>query len=469
MKEQDDSKAILESISDGVFTVDAEWRITSFNRAAEEITGVSREDALGSYCSEVLRSSLCGKECALGKTLKTGIPVINKSCYFINGSGEKIPITLSTAVLKDARGKIIGGAESFRDVSEIEALKQKIASPGRAKPLQSRSPAMARVIQLVETVAPSESTILIEGETGTGKEVTARAIHALSSRRDEPFLGVNCGALPETLLESTLFGHRKGAFTGAVEDQPGLFARAGRGTLFLDEIGDISPALQVRLLRVLQEQEYEPVGGRSTVKAEARIIAASNKNLKSLMEEGRFRQDLYYRLNVIRIVLPPLRERTEDILSLADSFIEEFNRKHDKKIEGFVPEVLKILQDYPWPGNIRELENVMERACVLCRDSVIGPDCFAFDGLAAPPLPGYGSAMPQKNIVSTPGLLSAAPAAAPSDLLLSRKEEAERAEIIEALRRTGGSRIKAAALLGIHKTTLFRKIKKYHISPSQRS
>ena len=384
MKEQDDSKAILESISDGVFTVDSEWRITSFNRAAEEITGVSREDALGSYCSEVLRSSLCGKECALGKTLKTGIPVINKSCYFINGSGEKIPITLSTAVLKDSRGKIIGGAESFRDVSELEALKQKIAAPGGVKPLQSRSPSMARVIQLIETVAPSESTILIEGETGTGKEVTARAIHALSGRRDEPFLGVNCGALPETLLESTLFGHRKGAFTGAVEDQPGLFARAGRGTLFLDEIGDISPALQVRLLRVLQEQEYEPVGGRSTVKAEARIIAASNKNLKTLMEKGLFRQDLYYRLNVIRVTLPPLRDRTEDILSLADSFIEEFNRKHDKKIDGFGPEVLKILQDYPWPGNIRELENVMERACVLCRDSVIGPDCFAFDDAACP-------------------------------------------------------------------------------------
>ena len=462
MNKQEDYKAILESISDGVFTVDAEWRITSFNRAAEEITGVSRQDALGSFCSEVLRSSLCGKECALGKTLKTGIPVINLGCYFINGSGEKIPITLSTAVLKDSRGKIIGGAESFRDVSELESLKQKIAAPKQAKPLESRSPAMARVIQLVETVAPSDSTILIEGETGTGKEVTARAIHNLSSRRDEPFLGVNCGALPETLLESTLFGHRKGAFTGAVDDQPGLFARAGRGTLFLDEIGDISPALQVRLLRVLQEQEYEPVGGRSTAKAEARIIAASNKSLRELMEKGLFRQDLYYRLNVIRISLPSLRERTEDILSLADFFIEEFNRKHDKKIEGFGPDVLDILQSHAWPGNIRELENVMERACVLCRDTFIGLDCFAFDGLSNPHLPGSGSNLTESRVFGpTPTDSSFYKTALPG---LSRKEEAERAEIIDALKESGGSKIKAAALLKIHKTTLFRKLKRYQIT-----
>jgi transcriptional regulator with PAS, ATPase and Fis domain len=311
-------------------------------------------------------------------------------------------------------------------------------------------------------VAPSESTILIEGETGTGKEVTARAIHSLSSRRDEPFLGVNCGALPETLLESTLFGHRKGAFTGAVEDQPGLFARAGRGTLFLDEIGDISPALQVRLLRVLQEQEYEPVGGRETVRAEARIIAASNKSLRELMEKGLFRQDLYYRLNVIRISLPPLRERTEDILSLADFFIEEFNRKHDKKIEGFGADVLDILQSHSWPGNIRELENVMERACVLCRDTFIGLDCFAFDGLDTPPPRGSGSNLPDAKVFGqTP---TEPPSSEPALPGLSRKEIAERAEIIDALSEAGGSRIKAAALLGIHKTTLFRKLKRYQIT-----
>ena len=261
-----DNSTILESISDGVFSVDHDWKISSFNRAAEQITGINRSEALGRYCSEVFRSSLCGEQCALRETLQTGKPIIDKRCYFINSKGKKISVTLSTAVLKDHHGNIMGGAETFRDISEIEVLKKQLSKQIKLGSLISHSVYMKVVIAMVEAVAETSTTVLITGETGTGKEVTAKALHQLSDRNKQPFIAVNCAALPENLLESSLFGHIKGAFTGAYENKQGYFARAASGTLFLDEIGDISPALQVRLLRVLQEREFEPVGSHKPQK-----------------------------------------------------------------------------------------------------------------------------------------------------------------------------------------------------------
>ena len=443
-----DFEAILESISDGVFTVDENWRISSFNRAAEEITGVSREEAIGRPCSEVLRSSLCGRECALRKTLENGQPVIGKNCYFIDIEGEQIPISLSTAVFKNSKGEIIGGAETFRDLSELEALKKQMpAADYRAGDLSSRSPAMQPVLNMVEMVAPTDSTVLIYGETGTGKELTARAVHDLSERRDEPFVAINCAALPENLLESTLFGHKKGAFTGAMEDHEGVFARTGKGSLFLDEIGDISLALQVRLLRVLQEGEYEPVGSNRTVKTEARIIAATHRNLRERIAEGQFREDLYYRLNVVSVDLPPLRERKEDIPSLVTLFILRFNSRHQKNIQDISSETLSCLLNYSWPGNIRELENVMERACILCREEFISPSCLPVE--ITGPDPGSPAALQGGD--------------SPQDSLTQSREEAEILRIRSALEKTGNNKQAAADLLGIHKTTLFRKLKKYNI------
>ena len=264
-KPPDSTEIILESISDGVFTVDRDWRITSFNRAAEEITGIAREEAIGKRCSEVFKASMCEGDCALCLTLETGEPVINKSAFIVDVEGRRIPISVSTALLRDPKGRVIGGAETFRDLSLVEELRKELEGRFQLGDLVSRSPAMRKVFDVLPQVAASDSTVLIQGETGTGKELVARAIHGLSPRRDQPFVAVSCGALPDTLLESELFGYKAGAFTGAVKDKPGRFALAEHGTLFLDEIGEISPALQVRLLRVLQERTYDPLGGTKPV------------------------------------------------------------------------------------------------------------------------------------------------------------------------------------------------------------
>lgn len=434
-----DKEIILESISDGVFTVDSSWRITSFNRAAEQITGVSREEALGAYCSEVFRSSICGDHCALRETIDSETPIINRGCYFINSDGRRIPITLSTAVLRDESGRVIGGAETFRDISEIEELREKLRHEVAAGNLESRAPSMQSVLQLISVVAPADATVLITGETGTGKEVTARAVHTRSRRCEFPFVAVNCAALPENLLESELFGHTKGAFTGAVSDKEGLFSRAGEGTLFLDEIGDISPALQVRLLRVLQEREFQPIGSAEMLESKARIIAATNKNLREMVAAGTFREDLYYRLNVVHLELPPLRERREDIPLLAELFIRKFNSKYGLTVPGIRPETLAILQAYSWPGNIRELENSIERATIVC-----GGEPLAVAHLTRE-IAGTGAGT------------------APAGSFYESREEAERRTIEEALR-SSKTKLEAARTLGIHKTTLFKKIRRYGIS-----
>jgi len=436
--------AILESISDGVFTVDGEWRVRSFNRAAETITGVPREEAIGRRCDEVFRSSLCGAECALQQTMQTGRPIIGKSAYIVTAEGERIPISISTAVLKDADGKVIGGAEVFRDLSEVDALRQELAGRFHAGDLVSRSPMMQRLFEVLPAIAASPSTVLIQGETGTGKELVARTIHELSPRKDAPFVAVNCGALPDTLLESELFGYKAGAFTGATKNKPGRFALAKGGTLLLDEIGEVSPALQVRLLRVLQERVYEPLGATRSEKADVRVIAATNRDLLALSQEGTFREDLYYRINVVRVELPPLRRRKEDIPLLVEQFIARFNRLQGKDVMGINNEALSLLMAYDWPGNVRELENAIEHAFILCSSGRIG-------------------------LAHLPETLTGVMRDSSADGGLRTARDALDVQAINAaLERTGGNRAAAARELGIHTSTLFRKMRALNIQPPER-
>jgi len=371
---------LLDYVPDGVFTVDAGWRVTFFNRAAEQITGIKRAEAVGRRCCDVFRASICENACALKQTLTTRRPIVNKVVYIVNAQGERIPISISTAALKDARGRIIGGVESFRDLRLADELRRQAEQQDSFSDIIGRSAAMRQLFDLLPAVAASDSTVLVEGPSGTGKELFARAIHQLSRRRAKRLVAINCGALPDTLLESELFGYKAGAFTDARKDKPGRFALAEGGTLFLDEIGDISPAMQTRLLRVLQERVYEPLGAVEPVRCDVRVIAASNKPLKALVSEGKFREDLFYRVNVVRLELPPLRERREDVPLLVDHLVARFNRLKGRDIAGLSDPALARLMDHDFPGNVRELENIIEHAFVLCRGSLIEPAHFIVNG-----------------------------------------------------------------------------------------
>ena len=383
---------------------------------------------------------MCGAECALQKTLKSGKPIVGKSAYIIKANGTRIPISVSTAVLKDETGQIIGGAETFRDLSEIETLRQELRGKMGFGDLISRSPLMQKIFEVLPAIAASPSTVLITGETGTGKELVSRTIHQLSPRSKGPFVAVNCAALPDELLESELFGYKKGAFTGANQDKPGRFALAKGGTLLLDEIGEVSPALQVKLLRVLQDRIYEPLGATRSETADVRIIVATNQDLAEMVKIGTFREDLYYRVNVVRIALPPLRRRKEDIPVIVDQLIEHFNRLWRKSVSGISLEALSLLMAHDWPGNVRELENVIERAFVLCSEGEI----------ARKHLPEELNAYHPDN--SLPGDRR------------SVYHTMEAQSIQSALERNNFNRIAAARELGIHKTTLFRRIKKLGLS-----
>ncbi|MCW8891830.1 MAG: sigma 54-interacting transcriptional regulator [Deltaproteobacteria bacterium] len=426
---------ILESVSDGVFTVDHEWRITSFNHAAEEITGVPRDKALGKYCWSVFRSNMCEIDCALRRTMKEGKRFVDTSAYIVDSKKRRIPVVVSTSLLKDESGVVLGGVETFRDMSLVEELRRELDARYQVGDMVSRSPSMHRIFTILPQVAQSDSTVLIQGETGTGKELLSRAIHELSPRREKPFIAINCGAFPDTLLESELFGYKAGAFTNATKDKPGHFAAAEGGTILLDEIGDLSAAFQVRLLRVLQERTFQPLGGTKSVKINVRVIASSNKNLADMVKRGAFRQDLFYRINVVRLDLPPLRERKEDIPMLVKHFIARLNRLRGRSVSGISQKALEILLSHDYPGNIRELENSIEHAFVLCSEGQIEPHCLP-DNLRA--------------LVSGPTTNAKIDAALHS---------VEAQVILDALKRNKFNRLEAARDLGIHKSTLFRKIK----------
>jgi PAS domain S-box-containing protein len=430
-----EQNVILDSIREGVFTVDMDWRITSFNRAAEEITGIQHKKAIGQQCRDVLRADVCENDCTLAATMESGKPIMNKVVHIIDAQGKKRAVAISTALLKDGSGKVIGGVETFRDMSMIEQLRKEIEGRYSCEDIISQSHKMQNLFAVLPNIAESNTTVLIEGESGTGKELFARAIHSLSFRKDKPFVAVNCASLPDTLLESELFGYKAGAFTDAKKDKPGRFALAQGGTIFLDEIGDISSAVQVRLLRVLQEKTYEPVGAVSSVKADVRIITATNKKLDQLVQQGKFRDDLYYRVNVMRLELPPLRDRKEDIPLLVDHFISRFNSLHNKNICCITNEVTAILCAYDFPGNVRELENIIEHCFVLCEGEIIEtkhlPASFQPD-------------------LKTDKIESSQPATI---------KQIEIILITQALRRNKGNKTATAKELGIDKSTLFRKMK----------
>jgi PAS domain S-box-containing protein len=433
--------AVLDSVADGVFTVDDQWRITSFNRAAQRITGVPRREALGRHCYEVLQASICQSACALKRTMDSGQQMIDQPVDIIDSSGRRIPISISTAVLRDEKGKVVGGVETFRDLSTIEELKKEITRRYTFMDIISKNHHIQEIFSILPDVAESDSTVLIQGPSGSGKELFARAIHDLSDRREKPYVVVSCGALPDTLLESELFGYVRGAFTDAKRDKPGRFALAEGGSIFLDEIGDISPAMQVKLLRVLQEREYEPLGATRPVTADVRIIAATNRNLERLVRDDDFRQDLYYRLNVVKIELPPLNRRREDIPLLVEHFIHSFNLKKGKHITGVTGEVMDLLMGYEFPGNVRELENIVEHAFVLCHSTQIGLEH----------LPSELTGAVRRRMEAT-------------DLAADPLREAEARTIREMLRRMDGHRRRTAKALGIHPTTLWRKMKSLGIA-----
>ena len=431
----DEMRMILDSIADGVFTVDAGFRITSFNRAAEEITGVPAEEAVGKPCCEVFRAEICEGDCALKETIRTGRPVVSRAVYILRADGRRVPISISTSMLKDANGNLVGGVETFRDLTLVETLRKEVEKSYSFEDIISRNARMQAMFDMLPDVALSDSTILIEGESGTGKELLARAIHNLSTRAKKPLITVNCGAIPDTLLESELFGYKAGAFTGAKRDKPGRFALAEGGTLLLDEIGDITPALQIRLLRVLQEKVYEPLGGTRSLTANVRVLAATNRDLNALVHENQFREDLYYRLQVFKLFLPPLRERKEDIPVLAQHFVDHFNLLKGRDIAGLEQEALSAFMWHDWPGNIRELENAIEHAFILCRGGLIGVQHLP---------------EPLRRVVGSPQGES-------TGLTLA---ETETRVIVESLTRNKGKKTAAAKELGINKTTLWRKMKR---------
>jgi len=438
------TEIILDSITEGVFTIDGDWTITSFNRAAEKITGIPRRQAIGRRCAEVFRASMCETDCALRETMISRETRINRSGFIVNSEGRRVPVEVSTSLLKDERGRIIGGVETFRDLTVLEELRKRLEGRFELGDMVSRSPLMRKIFDMLPLVSANDTTVLIQGETGTGKELLARAIHSLSRRAKGPFVAVNCGALPDTLLESELFGYKAGAFTGADRDKPGRFALAKGGTLFLDEVGDITPALQLRLLRVLQEKIYEPLGDTRSNKADIRVVAASNRDLADLVQKGTFRQDLFYRLHVVRLDLPPLRKRKEDIPLLTDHLIKQLNTLRKRNVTGIRPPAMAILMGHDYPGNIRELENIIEYSFVLC------PDGKMIEPRHLPEEFRIRMVRLEKN---------------PMKASL-RAVEAQ--AILEALRNHHGNRLEAARALGMHKSTLFRKIKALGLAPPRR-
>jgi PAS domain S-box-containing protein len=433
---------ILDSVADGVFTVDRNWRITSFNLSAELITGWNRDVAIGRYCSDIFCSSVCGRDCAIAESLYTGLPIANRSITIKTRTGKNVSVSISAAPLVDHEGNVLGGVETFRDLSVEMSLRQQLTKKYSCDEIISKSTAMQRIFQILPEIARSESNVLILGESGTGKELVANAIFNASTRNDQPFIVVNCGALPDTLLESELFGYKAGAFTDARKDKEGRFAAAEGGTIFLDEIGDIPHALQVKLLRVLQQKVYEPLGSNTPVKADVRIIAATNKDLLELVKKGAFRDDLYYRLNVVNIVLPPLRERIEDIPLLVEHFVNKFRAEKQKDIFGVDDDVIARLMKYDFPGNIRELENIIEYGFILCPGGIIRPEHL-------PEVFGVPAMQSETSSLSSMEGMSL--------------EDIEKQAITLSLERNKWRRMATCRELGISKDTLRRKIERFQI------
>lgn len=430
-------QTILNSVADGVFTVDRDMRITHYNRAAEEITGFPQKEAIGRYCYEIFRAGVCASDCPVKEAIQTGVPVVNREVDILGRDNRKVPISVSASVLKDDDGSFIGGVETFRDLSLIHALRKEITQKYTFHELVSRNPAMRRLFDVMPDIAASQATVLLNGDSGTGKELFARAIHDLSQRKSGPLVTLNCGALPEQLLEAEIFGARRGAYTGSVENRPGRLEMAKGGTLFLDEIGDLPLPLQVKLLRVLENHEYQPLGARSPQMADVRFLAATHRNLEKMVDEGSFRRDLFFRINVVSLQIPPLKERAEDIPLLIDVFLERYNRAYGKKIRGFSSEALQALLHHEFLGNVRELMHVVEQTVILCRGSEIGIDCLPV---------AFAKHLSSNDRASA-----------------ERRGGVSRDALSELLERHEGNRSRVARELNVDRTTLWRWMKKYDL------
>ena len=428
---------IFDSIEEGVFTVDLEWQITSFNRAAEKITGISRKEAIGRQCLDVFKTNACKTNCVLRSALKSNQPVFNIPVYMIRSDSKRIPIAVNATILRNHKGEMVGGVETFRDLSNLSKLENSFHKYHAFENMLSKNQKMLEIFSTLELIADSDCTVLIEGATGTGKELLAKAVHNKSRHKNGPFVPINCGALPDSLIESELFGYKAGAFTDAKTDKPGRFERAQNGTIFLDEIGDISRAMQIRLLRVLENKIYDPLGAVNPSKTNARVVVASHHSLDKLVKEKKFREDLYFRVNVMKLTLPKLAERKEDIPLLVDHFLENFNREKGKKVLGLTQEAMTALMFYDWPGNIRELENAVKHAFILCKEELISL-----------------RHLPDKI------LLEINIAFADRDTTL---KEIEKTAILQALKRNNWKKLQTAKELGINKNTLHRKIIRYGI------
>ena len=443
-------KTIVDTMADGLMVVDVEGVIISINKAMETITGYNRDELVGQSCA-ILDCDTCfgtraeghDKYCALFREGQ----VTRRKCMLRKKDGKPLYVHKNAAVLKDVDGRVIGGVETLTDLTEvvtkervISRLRRELSSKDGFQGILGKSPAMRQVFDLISSAAQSEAPVIIYGDSGTGKELVAEAIHKLGVRRNGPYIKVNCAALSESLLESELFGHVKGAFTGADRTRVGRFEAANGGDIFLDEIGDLPLSTQVKLLRVLQEKEIEKVGDHRPIKIDVRILAATNKDLNRLMEEGRFRQDLYYRIGVIPIILPPLQERREDIPLLVETFTNRIRLKTDKPITGMSKEALDLLFHYDWPGNVRELINVIEYSFVLCHEGEIMPNH-----------------LPARVTGKQPRVIPKLRAAK------RQSAEEERKRILEALETTGGNQSKAAEILGISRVTLWKRLKAFDI------
>ncbi|MEW6262614.1 MAG: sigma 54-interacting transcriptional regulator [Thermodesulfobacteriota bacterium] len=425
---------LFENLAEGVFTINTHWRVTAFNRRAQEITGYDKDEVLGRFCWDIFKSDLCRSACPLKVTLETGVTHMDQDVRIVGRFG-RMSILVNTSVLKDRRDRVIGAVETFRPVSAGSSLGV-LESRGGAPLIVGQCPAVLKLLDQVPDVAAAGASVVIEGESGTGKELFARAIHNESPRAEGPFVAVNCSALAETLLESELFGHEKGAFTGAVNSRAGRFELARGGTLFLDEISEIKPEIQVKLLRILQEKVFERVGGTRPITMDARVIAATNRNLAKEVKAGRFREDLFYRLRTVPLRLPPLRERHEDIPLLVNHFVAKLNAVYRKEVRGVDPKVMTFFQRYAWPGNVREMEHVLEYAFVFVKGPVI----------TMAHLPDM-SDQPPKNPSMSPALTPPEPWAD------------EKRTILKALEKARGRRQEAAQALGISRSSLWRKMK----------
>ena len=433
-----DYRALYERLPQGVFSVDTSGRITSFNREAENVTGFSESRVIGKPCREVLRTDRCRTGCPLSQVLSSGTPSSDQEVSLVDRGGAQRTLIVNIHPLRSASGKITGAVEVFRAVAPAPMPGRAVAGAQDPAGMIGEGPKMRALFSKIPDIAASNAAVLICGETGTGKDLLARALHRMSADAGGPFVAVSCSALAESLLESELFGHEKGAFTGAEAAKPGRLELAKGGTLFLDEIGELRAGLQAKLLRVVETRSFERVGGNRSIPLQARLISATHRDLKAAMGEGRFREDLFYRLRTVCLVLPPLRDRIEDIPALVSHFIRLFNRRYKKDVRALDPKVMRFFRQYHWPGNVRELERVIEHAFVFVKGPVIFashlPDMAEFSPSGLPPL-GKG-----------PG--------APPD-----KGPPDRDAVLWALACTEGRRQEAAALLGVSRTSLWRRMK----------